>query len=121
MGVARVQRTGPDPDPARGLGFWSASYLQLVQHGRLVGEAQVAAADAELLGEVVEVHLRSSRALRGAAGRGRVLDGFWTVADLAVVAGRHQPQAFFLLVLQEQVLGDGTAHLLQVRHHLLHR
>lgn len=33
-------------------------HLQLLQHGRLISKAQVAAADAELLGEVVEVDLR---------------------------------------------------------------
>lgn len=37
------------------------------------------------------------------------------------MAGRHQPQPLLLLVLQEQVLGDGAIHALQVRHHLLHR
>lgn len=44
-----------------------------------------------------------------------------TGADLAVMASRHQPQTFLLLVLQEKVLRDGSAHVLQVRHHLLHR
>lgn len=44
-----------------------------------------------------------------------------TRAHLAVVANRHQPQALLLLVLQEEVLGDDTAHVLQVAHHLLHR
>lgn len=56
--------------------------------------------------------------------RGRSRDTCWwrlVWADLAVVAGRHQPQAFLLLVLQEEVLSDGSAHVLQVRHHLLHR
>lgn len=33
-------------------------------------------------------------------------------ADLAVMASRHQPQALLLLVLQEEVLGDGAAHFL---------
>lgn len=42
-------------------------------------------------------------------------------ADLAVVASRHQPQVLLFLVLQEEVLGDGTAHLLEIGHHFLHR
>lgn len=42
-------------------------------------------------------------------------------ADLAVVASRHQPQVLLFLVLQEEVLGDDTAHLLEVGHHFLHR
>lgn len=39
----------------------SFHHLQLLQHGRLIGKAQVAAANAELLGEVVEVDLRRNR------------------------------------------------------------
>lgn len=102
----------------------TTSHLEFLQHGRLVCKAQVAAADTELLGEVVEVHLRGNRrglwdeATRSGCSRGT---GLSTQADLAVVASRHQPQAFLLLVLQEEVLSDGAAHFLQVRHHLLHR
>lgn len=40
--------------------------------------------------------------------------------NLAVVTHRHQPEAFLFLVLQKKILGDGAAHSLQVRHHLLH-
>ncbi len=35
----------------------TASHLEFLHHDRLICKAQVAAADAELLGEVVEVHL----------------------------------------------------------------
>lgn len=52
-------------------------HLQLLQHGRLISKAQVAAAHAELLGEVVEVDLRRNQ--RGSwddafgwGGRGRL-------------------------------------------------
>lgn len=48
-------------------------------------------------------------------------EGSGDSADQAVVASRHQPQALLFLVLQEEVLGDGAAHLLEVGHHFLHR
>lgn len=57
-------RAGGDPGASarRGLGTGGhLSHLQPLQHGRLVGEAQVSAADAQLLGQVVEVDLRSAR------------------------------------------------------------
>lgn len=52
----------------------SSFHLEFFQHGRLVCEPQVAAADAELLGEVVEVHLRRNTedyGTRGMIGRWR--------------------------------------------------
>ena len=42
-------------------GLLISQHLQLLQHGGLIGKAQVAAADAQLLGEVVEVDLRGQR------------------------------------------------------------
>lgn len=100
----------------------AASHLEFLQHDGLVCKAQVAAAEAQLLSEIIEVHLRKDR--RGlwveAMGCSRRA-GPRTRAHLAVVANRHQPQALLLLVLQEEVLGDDTAHVLQVGHHLLHR
>lgn len=36
-------------------------HLQLLQHGRLIGKAQVSAAHAQLLGELVEVDLRRNQ------------------------------------------------------------
>ena len=52
--------TGPVSEDTSVL-IWGLCHLQLLQHGRLVCKAQVAAANTELLGEVVEVHLKKNR------------------------------------------------------------
>lgn len=48
----------------------TSSHLEFLQHGRLICEAQVAAADAELLGELIEVHLRKNREDHGRSDGG---------------------------------------------------
>lgn len=44
-------------------------HLEFFQHGRLICKAQVAAADAKLSGQVVEVHLEGTQRIMGGAGR----------------------------------------------------
>lgn len=71
-------------------------HFQFFQHGVFISKPQVSAANAQFFGKLVQV-------------------------DLPVVQDGHQPEAFLLLVSEEQVFAVPSLQVLDVGHHLLNR